>query len=190
MTGLRWSRRTTTRISEELCQLGIAVCPNTVARLLHQMGYSLRVNHKQISTDSSPDRNLQFERRRHSLGHLRHHRESRRLRRGCFPRHCRLCSPRHRPLVAATAIAATPGRRSCNPNWPTLSTWWLPSPIIRPALPNGIRSNIGSSPRSRETGLANPWTPTRRFSIMPEPPRLKPALPLPPTWIAANIQAA
>lgn len=25
------------------------------------MGYSLRVNHKQISTDSSPDRNLQFE---------------------------------------------------------------------------------------------------------------------------------
>jgi len=61
MTGLRWSRRTTTRISEELCQLGIAVCPNTVARLLYQMGYSLRVNHKQISTDSSPDRNLQFE---------------------------------------------------------------------------------------------------------------------------------
>ena len=61
MTGLRWSRRTTTRISEELCQLGIAVCPNTVARLLHQMGYSLRVTHKQISTDSSPDRNLQFE---------------------------------------------------------------------------------------------------------------------------------
>lgn len=61
MTGLRWARRTTIRISEELCQLGIAVCPNTVARLLHQMGYSLRVNHKQISTDSSPDRNLQFE---------------------------------------------------------------------------------------------------------------------------------
>ena len=61
MTGLRWSRRTTSRISEELCPLGIAVCPNTVARLLHQMGYSLRVNHKQISTDFSPDRNLQFE---------------------------------------------------------------------------------------------------------------------------------
>ena len=61
MTGLRWSRRTTTRISEELRQLGIRVCPNTVARLLDQMGYSLRVNHKQISTDSSPDRNLQFE---------------------------------------------------------------------------------------------------------------------------------
>lgn len=61
MTGLRWSRRTTTRISEELLTLGISVSPNTVARLLDQMGYSLHVNHKQISTSSSPNRNLQFE---------------------------------------------------------------------------------------------------------------------------------
>ncbi|MFZ0901864.1 MAG: ISAzo13 family transposase [Candidatus Sulfotelmatobacter sp.] len=35
--------------------------PNTVARLLHDMGYSLRVNQKQISTSCSPNRNLQFE---------------------------------------------------------------------------------------------------------------------------------
>jgi hypothetical protein len=61
MTGLRWSRRTTTTIAEELAKLGIAVSPNTVARLLHAMGYSLRVNQKQISTSSSPNRNLQFE---------------------------------------------------------------------------------------------------------------------------------
>ncbi len=61
MTGLCWSRRTTTTIAEELGELGISVSPNTVARLLHQMGYSLHVNHKQISTNSSPDRNLQFE---------------------------------------------------------------------------------------------------------------------------------
>jgi hypothetical protein len=61
MTGLRWSRRTTTAIADELAKLGIAVSPNTVARLLHHMGYSLRVNHKQISTSSSPNRNLQFE---------------------------------------------------------------------------------------------------------------------------------
>jgi hypothetical protein len=39
---------------------GIVVSANTVARLLHQMGYSLRVNHKQIPTDRSPDRNRQF----------------------------------------------------------------------------------------------------------------------------------
>ena len=61
MTGLRWSRRTTTTIAEELVKLGIAVSPNTVARLLHGMGYSLRVNQKQISTSSHPNRNLQFQ---------------------------------------------------------------------------------------------------------------------------------
>jgi transposase len=42
MTGLRWSRRTTLTISEELVALGISVSPNTVGRLLHQMGYSPR----------------------------------------------------------------------------------------------------------------------------------------------------
>lgn len=61
MTGLRWSRRTTTTIAEELAKLGIAVSPNTVARLLHGLGYSLRVNQKQISTSSSRSRNLQFD---------------------------------------------------------------------------------------------------------------------------------
>src|SRR5216683_50226 len=61
MTGLRWSRRSTTRIAEALLLLGISVSPNTIARLLHQMGYSLRVNHKQIATSSSPNRNVQFE---------------------------------------------------------------------------------------------------------------------------------
>jgi len=75
MTGLRWSRRTTTRIAVELLTFGIAVSANTVARLLHQMGYSLRVNHKQISTHSSPDRNLQFE----YLAELRHHFQHRHL---------------------------------------------------------------------------------------------------------------
>jgi hypothetical protein len=61
MTGLRWCRRTTCTIAEELASLRIFVSPNTVARLLHQMGYSLHVNDKQISTSSSPDRNRQFE---------------------------------------------------------------------------------------------------------------------------------
>src|SRR5207248_3993590 len=61
LTGLRWSRRTTAAIADELGKLGISISPNTVARLLHQMGYSLRVNHKQISTSASPDRNRQFE---------------------------------------------------------------------------------------------------------------------------------
>ena len=40
--------------------MAFTVSSNTVARLLHQMGYSLRVNHKKIPTDSSPDRDQQF----------------------------------------------------------------------------------------------------------------------------------
>lgn len=61
MTGLKWCRRTTCNLAEELTSSGIFVSPNTVCRLLHQMGYSLRVNHKQIATSKSPDRNRQFE---------------------------------------------------------------------------------------------------------------------------------
>jgi len=75
MTGLRWSRRTTTTIAEQLAQLDIAVSPNTVARLLHAMGYCLRVNQKQISTNHSPQRNLQFE----YLTELRYHFQRRHL---------------------------------------------------------------------------------------------------------------
>ncbi len=60
ISGLKWSRRTTDKIAMALGDFGVVVSPNTVARLLHQMGYSLRVNHKKISTDSSPDRNDQF----------------------------------------------------------------------------------------------------------------------------------
>ncbi|MGH7827687.1 MAG: ISAzo13-like element transposase-related protein [Candidatus Binatia bacterium] len=46
MTGLKWSRRTTDKIANLLGVYGFAVSPNTVARLLHQMDYSLRVNQK------------------------------------------------------------------------------------------------------------------------------------------------
>jgi hypothetical protein len=61
MTGLKWSRRTTDKIAVHLAELGIFVSSNTVARLLHQMGYSLHINHKMLPTDSSPDRDQQFE---------------------------------------------------------------------------------------------------------------------------------
>jgi hypothetical protein len=60
ITGLKWSRRTTAKIAMALRDFGVLVSPNTVARLLHHMGYSRRVNHKKLSTDHSPDRNHQF----------------------------------------------------------------------------------------------------------------------------------
>jgi len=61
MTGLRWTRRTTATIAEVLVAHGFAISPNTVARLLYELDYSLRVNRKAIATTHSPDRNDQFE---------------------------------------------------------------------------------------------------------------------------------
>lgn len=60
ITGIKWSRRTTRKIAEQLATLGIAVSKNTVGRLLKQLRYKLRVNRKQIASSKSPARNQQF----------------------------------------------------------------------------------------------------------------------------------
>lgn len=59
-SGLKWTRRTTAKVAGELQALGIGVCDRTVARLLRQMNYSLRVNHKKLSRVSPEDRDAQF----------------------------------------------------------------------------------------------------------------------------------
>ena len=61
ITGLKWTRKTTEKIAEVLQQIDIPVSANTVARLLYQMNFSLRVNRKQIATNSSPYRDQQFQ---------------------------------------------------------------------------------------------------------------------------------
>jgi hypothetical protein len=60
ITGLKWTRRTTQKLAQELSTLGIQVSANTVGRLLKTMGFSLRVNHKKRSAGSGPDRDEQF----------------------------------------------------------------------------------------------------------------------------------
>lgn len=70
MTELKWTHKTTVKIAAELKTLGLTVSPRTVSRLLQQMGYSLRVNHKKLSRVSKTapeDRNAQFE----HITHLR-----------------------------------------------------------------------------------------------------------------------
>jgi hypothetical protein len=54
ITGVKWSRRTTRKIAEELTALGIAVSKNTVGRLLKQLQFKLRVNRKQIASTRTP----------------------------------------------------------------------------------------------------------------------------------------
>lgn len=61
VTGLKWTRRTTGKIARELASLGgIEVSANTVGRILKDLGYSLRVNHKKVSSGSGADRDAQF----------------------------------------------------------------------------------------------------------------------------------
>jgi len=65
ISGLKWTRKTTGKISRELEKMRISVSSKTVARLLKGLGYSLRVNHKKLSRSTTPerrrDRNQQFE---------------------------------------------------------------------------------------------------------------------------------
>ena len=61
INGLKWTRKTTLKISRELHKAGIGVSPKTVGRLLRGLKFSLRVNHKKVAGKSSPFRNQQFE---------------------------------------------------------------------------------------------------------------------------------
>ena len=63
MTDLKWTHKTTAKIAEELRTLGVDISPNTVARLLKQTGYSLRVNHEKLARvgkTTPEDRDAQF----------------------------------------------------------------------------------------------------------------------------------
>jgi DDE family transposase len=60
--GLKWRRRATRKIAQQLRRLKIHVSASTVRRLLKQMGYSLRVNHKKLE---SGNKNLPPPRVRH-----------------------------------------------------------------------------------------------------------------------------
>ena len=61
ISGLKWTRKTTSKISRELHKVGVMVCAKTVGRLLRGLKFSLRVNHKKVAGNSSPFRNQQFE---------------------------------------------------------------------------------------------------------------------------------
>jgi hypothetical protein len=54
-----WTGKRLRDISGELAHLGLCVCPNTVRRLLEEMGYALHANRKSLCA-SSPLRDQQF----------------------------------------------------------------------------------------------------------------------------------
>jgi len=66
ISGLKWTRKTTRKIANELKAININVSDKTVAKILKEMGYSLRVNQKSIESGGKnpvdpKDRNKQFE---------------------------------------------------------------------------------------------------------------------------------
>ncbi len=58
---LRWTCKSTYRLAEELTQQDHPIGPRTVAKLLHESGYSLQANRKTREGKQHPDRNAQFE---------------------------------------------------------------------------------------------------------------------------------
>lgn len=63
-----WTGKRLRDISQELDRLGLAVCPNTVRRLLAEVDYALHANRKSLSGQTSPLRDQQFG----LLNHQRH----------------------------------------------------------------------------------------------------------------------
>ena len=61
MSPLRWTCKSTRRLATELTGQGHRVGYRTVARLLHEAGYSLQANRKTREGNQHPDRNAQFE---------------------------------------------------------------------------------------------------------------------------------
>ena len=57
---LRWTTRSVRNLAAELRRQGHAVSHQTVAELLHEMGYSLQANRKTLEGTSHPDRDAQF----------------------------------------------------------------------------------------------------------------------------------
>ena len=58
---LKWTCKSTRRLSEELKAQGLLVSHTVVAELLGEMGYSLQANKKTKEGGNHPDRNAQFE---------------------------------------------------------------------------------------------------------------------------------
>lgn len=61
MSPLRWTCKSTTKLTEELRLMGHSVSQPTVWRLLDEMGYSMQSNQKTREGSDHPDRNAQFE---------------------------------------------------------------------------------------------------------------------------------
>jgi hypothetical protein len=60
ISGIKWARKTSRKLSAELARSGYQVSPDTVRRLLRERGYVLRVNRKRLTRERDPERDRQM----------------------------------------------------------------------------------------------------------------------------------
>ena len=60
ISGVKWTRKTSRKLSEELRRRGHQVNPDTVRRLLRDRDYVLRVNRKRLTKEQDPERDRQM----------------------------------------------------------------------------------------------------------------------------------
>lgn len=61
MCPLRWTLKSTRVLAKTLQEQGHRVSHQTVATLLHRLGYSLQKTQKMLAGDDEPDRDVQFQ---------------------------------------------------------------------------------------------------------------------------------
>jgi transposase len=61
MSPLRWTTKSTQRLSQALNAQGYKISSRQVCRLLHELDYQLAANRKELEGGANPDRNTQFE---------------------------------------------------------------------------------------------------------------------------------
>ena len=71
ISGIKWTRKTTEKISHQLRRIRIWVGPSTVRRLLKKLDFHLHVNKKTICSTRSADRDRQFKRIRRARARFR-----------------------------------------------------------------------------------------------------------------------
>ena len=153
ISGLKWTRKTTEKIAEVLEQIDIPVSANTVSRLLYQMNFSLRVNRKQIATNSSPYRDQQFQ---------------------------HICSLRTRfQRQGLPIISVDSKKREMIGNFKNAGAKWDRSPVA--VNDHDFRSDAsgGASPTAF-MAMAHPITEAPSASASPTTRRLLPPIPSPP----------
>jgi hypothetical protein len=71
ISGIKWTRKTTEKISRQLRRVRIWVSASSVRRLLKKLDFHLHVNKKTICSTRSPDRDRQFKRIRQACAQFK-----------------------------------------------------------------------------------------------------------------------